>query len=148
MTENTNIHARKKARIIAMQALYQWHMSEEALHSIELQYIEHNDFSKIDLNYFREVFYGVPKLLTEIEQYFIDALDRPINELNPIELSVLRVATYELLKRLDIPYKVVISEALSITKRFGSTCGHKYVNGVLDKIAKKIRATEVKKSTD
>lgn len=142
VSDNTNIHARKKARIIAMQALYQWEMSEEELHSIELQYIEHNDFSKIDLNYFREIFYGVPKNLLEIDEVFSDALDRPKEELNPIELSVLRVASYELLKRLDIPYKVVISEALSITKRFGSTCGHKYVNGVLDKVAKKVRAVE------
>ncbi len=143
MSDNTNIHARKKARMIAMQALYQWQMSGEELHGIELQYIEHNDFSKIDLNYFRELLYGIPKNLTKLETAFVGELDRAIEELNPIELSVLRLATYELLNRVDIPYKVVISEALSLAKRFGSNCGHKFVNGVLDKVAKKIRVNEI-----
>ena len=147
MSDNTNIHARKKARIIAMQALYQWQMSEEELHSIELQYIEHNDFSKIDLTYFRELLYGIPKNLAELEKVFSQELDRPIKELNPIELAVLRLGTYELLKRLDIPYKVVISEALGLATRFGSNCGHKYVNGVLDNVAKKTRAQEVAKTS-
>tara|TARA_B110000879_G_C10821550_1_gene374297 strand:- start:127 stop:573 length:447 start_codon:yes stop_codon:yes gene_type:complete len=143
VSDNINIHARKKARIIAMQALYQWQMSEEELHGIELQYIEHNDFSKIDLTYFRELLYGIPKNLAELEKVFSQELDRPLKDLNPIELAVLRLGTYELLKRLDIPYKVVISEALGLTKRFGSNCGHKYVNGVLDNVAKKVRAEEV-----
>lgn len=142
MSDNTNIHARKKARIVAMQALYQWQMSGEELHSIELQYIEHNDFSKIDLNYFRELLYGVPKNLQQLEGDFTPELDRALEELNPIELAVLRLATYELIHRPDIPYKVVISEALSLAKRFGSNCGHKFVNGVLDKVAKKLRTSE------
>lgn len=147
MNENTNVFARKKARIIAMQAIYQWQMSKEAIQSIEMQYIEHNDCSKIDINYFRELLYGIFKNLQTIDNTFSPELDRNIEELNPIELAVLRLATYELIHRLDVPYKVIISEALSLTKRFGSNCGHKFVNGVLDKVAKKIRAVEIASHT-
>ncbi len=139
----TNIYARKKARTLAMQALYQWAMSGSELHVIEIQYTEHNDFSKVEIDYFKELLYQVPKQLTEVDESFEPYLDRALDELNPIELAVLRVACYELLKRLDVPYKVVINEALSLAKRFGSTSGHKYVNGVLDKVAKKLRATEI-----
>ena len=143
MAEQINLNARKKARIIAMQALYQWAMSDDELYGIELQYIEHNDVSKIDLEYFREILYQVPKNLTQVDEIFSLFIDRSITDINPIELAVLRVACYELLHRLDIPYKVVINEALSLAKRFGSTSGHKYVNGILDKVAKKVRAVEI-----
>lgn len=142
-TESTNINARKKARVMVMQALYQWAMSDAELHVIELQYLEHNDPAKVDVSYFRELLYGIPKNLSDIDAVFLDELDRSLDDLNPIELAVLRVASYELLNRLDIPYKVVINEALSLAKRFGSTSGHKYVNGVLDNVAKKLRKVEV-----
>ena len=131
---------------MAMQAIYQWAMSGSELHVIELQYQEHNDFAKVDGEYFREVLYQVPKMLTEIDQLFAPYLDREISELNPIELAIIRVATYELLKRQDIPYKVVINEALGLAKRFGSTSGHKYVNAVIDNVAKQLRAKEIELS--
>ena len=139
----TNLNARKKARTIAMQSLYQWAMSSAELHTIEMQYIEHNEPAKIDLDYFRDLLYGVPKCLDEIDPLIKQYIDRDINDLNPVELAVMRLATYELLKRLDVPYKVVINESLSLAKKFGSTSGHKYVNGILDKIAKKIRIDEI-----
>ena len=144
MSEETNITARRKARAMAMQALYQWAMSGDELLSIETQYIDHNDFTKVDAEFFHEILFQVPKLLSEVDGAFSKYLDRDIAELNPIELAVLRVASYELLKRLDVPYKVVINEALTLALRFGSTSGHKYVNGVLDKVARDLRSVEYK----
>lgn len=146
MTESKSFKARKKARTLAMQAIYQWEMSGNELHVIELQFMEHNDFSKIDGEYFKSLLYGVPNYLNDIDSAFQPYLDRGVNELTPIELAVLRLAVFELLKRLDIPYKVVINEALGLTKRYGSTCGYKYVNAVLDKTAKQLRAIEFNQS--
>jgi N utilization substance protein B len=126
-----------------MQALYQWHMSKESLSEIELQFLTDYDFEKVDIEYFHDIVHHVPGNLAELEAAFIPHLDRDIEELDPIELSLLRLGSYELVKRIDIPYKVVINEAVALTKKFGATDGHKYINGVLDKLAKQVRATEV-----
>ena len=137
------ITARKKARVIVMQALYQWAMADTELHVLEIQFMDHNDFSKLDGDYFHELLFEIPKNLSEIDQAFSAFLDRELESINPIELAILRVATYEMVKRLDVPYKVVINEALGLAKKFGSSDGHKYVNGVLDKVAKQYRAAEM-----
>lgn len=143
----SNINERKRARMIAMQALYQWLMSGGELHAIELQYLEHNDPNKVDIFYFKELLYGIPKCLEEIEQLLSKNTDRALKELSPVELTVLRLATYELIKRLDVPYKVVINEALTLAKRFGTSHGHLYVNGVLDQIARETRSIEFNSSS-
>jgi N utilization substance protein B len=143
MTDQINISTRRKSRTMAMQALYQWAMSGDELQSIEAQYFEHNNLAKVDVEYFRDILFGVPKFLNEIDTAISEHIDRKLTEINPIELAVLRVATFELLKRLDIPYKVVIKEALNLAMSFGSSEGHKFVNGVLDKVAKQVRTVEI-----
>jgi N utilization substance protein B len=86
----------------------------------------------------------VPANLEELEAAFTPYLDRAMGDLDPIELSLLRLGSYELIKRIDIPYKVVINEAVSLAKKFGATDGHKYINGVLDKLAAQVRTIEIK----
>ena len=136
--------ARRLARRLVMQALYQLQFNHCSSQELEMQFLEDNAMEKVDIVYFQELLHGIAKNKTEIDDIITPYLDRPVTELTPIELSVLRVATYELKHRLDIPYKVVINEALELTKTFGVEDGHKYVNGVLDKLAKQLRGAEIK----
>lgn len=137
------IKGKRKARRLALQALYQWHMSGESLLEIETQFRAINNMATVDDVYFSKLFHGVPAELSLIEQHLAEfVLDRKVRELNPIELSILRLSTYELMHCLEIPYKVVLDEAVAITKEFGSQDGHRYVNGVLNGVAKSIRKTE------
>lgn len=126
-----------------MQALYSWHMADQPVSDIEAQFLTDNDFSKVDGAYFHELLTGVPRHLDEIDGALADVLDRPVAEVDPIELSILRLGVYELLKRIDVPYKVVINEGIELAKTFGATEGHKYVNGILDKLAPRLRSVEV-----
>lgn len=135
---------RREARKLATQALYQWHMAGHSLNEIEAQFRVDNDFSDIDSAYFREILHGVPANKSEIDEALKPCLDLTLDELDPVELAVLRLSTFELLKRIDVPYRVVINEGIELAKVFGSTDGHKFVNGVLDKLAPRLRAVEVK----
>lgn len=135
---------RKKARHLLVQALYQWRMSGNALVDIEAEFRTDNDMSKVDVNFFEEIFHGVPKRIGEIESAFTPYLDRDLDDLDPIARAVLEVGCYEMLFRLDVPYKVVINEAVSLAKKFGATDSYKYINGVMDKVAADKRAIEVK----
>ncbi|BFM14140.1 transcription antitermination factor NusB [Maricurvus nonylphenolicus] len=137
--------ARRKARHYAMQALYQWQMTGAAINQIETEFHTDNDMSKVDVAYFRELVHGVPKHLTELEEGFTAYLQgRELQELDPITLALLRLATYEFKHRLDVPYKVVINEAVALAKKFGAADSHKFINGVLDRAAAELRAVEVK----
>ena len=136
--------ARRQARTLAMQALYSWHMAGQQLNEIEAQFRVDNDFSTVDGAYFHEILHGVPRQKSEIDGAFEPLLDRPIAEIDPVELSILRLSTYELKNRLDVPYRVVINEGIELAKVFGATDGHKFVNGVLDKLAPRLRADEVR----
>jgi len=127
-----------------MQALYQWQMTKYAVKDIELQFLADYDFSQVDVEYFHDIVHHVPANLEELEAAFTPYLDRAMGDLDPIELSLLRLGSYELIKRIDIPYKVVINEAVSLAKKFGATDGHKYINGVLDKLAAQVRTIEIK----
>jgi len=138
------IAARRKARSFAMQALYQWHMAGQALNEIEAQFYVDNDFKKVDTDYFKAILHGVPAKVTELDEAFEPLLDRPIQELDPVELAILRLSTFELLDRIDIPYKVVINEGVELAKIFGATDGHKFINGILDKLAPKLRTAETR----
>jgi len=135
---------RREARQLATQALYQWHMAGHSLNEIEAQFRVDNDFSNVDGTYFRELLHGVPTNKTEIDTVLAPCLDITIEELDPVELAILRLSTYELLKRVDVPYRVVINEGIELAKVYGSTDGHKFVNGVLDKLAPRLREVEVK----
>ena len=136
--------ARHNARRYALQAMYQWQVAGTSIDALEAEFMTYHIDKKLDLDYFKELIRGVHEKHTEIDQEIQPFLSRSIEEIDPIELSVLRIAIYELLNRPDVPYRVIINEALELTKKFGSIEGHKFVNGVLDKAAKKIRATESK----
>jgi len=135
---------RREARQLATQALYQWHMAKTSLNEIEAQFRVDNDFSDVDASYFHDILHGVPANKTEIDIALAPCLDLTLDELDPVELAVLRLSTWELLKRVDVPYRVVINEGIELAKVYGSTDGHKFVNGVLDKLAPTLREAEVK----
>ncbi|WP_263146679.1 transcription antitermination factor NusB [Pseudomonas alcaligenes] len=136
--------ARRAARSLAMQALYQWQLAGHSLNEIEAQFRVDNDFSSVDGAYFREILHGVATQKTELDEAIAPCLDRPLDELDPVELSILRLSTFELRSRVDVPYRVVINEGIELAKVFGATDGHKFVNGVLDKLAPTLRAAEVR----
>jgi N utilization substance protein B len=126
---------RRKARELAMQAIYQWQLADETPLEIEVQFHQNNNMAKVDTDYFANILRGVTQNAVDIDAKILSAADRPLNELNPVELAVLRVAVYEFLFEKEVPFKVVINEALEMAKKFGAIEGYKYVNGVLDSIA-------------
>ncbi|MGH8354400.1 MAG: transcription antitermination factor NusB [Pseudomonas sp.] len=138
------IATRRAARRLAMQALYQWHMAGHSLNEIEAQFRVDNDFAGVDGAYFREILHGVATRKTELDELIEPCLDRPLAELDPVELAILRLSTYELRNRVDVPYRVVINEGIELAKVYGATDGHKFVNGVLDKLAPRLREAEVR----
>lgn len=134
---------RRKARHYAMQALYQWEMAGANLSAIEAEFHADNDMSKTDVAYFRELFHGVAKNLDEIEGTYAEFLDRDVKELDPVSRALLRMSTFEMKNRIDVPYKVVINESVALAKKFGPTDAFKFINGILDKVAAKERSAEV-----
>ncbi|HLA74507.1 MAG TPA: transcription antitermination factor NusB [Gammaproteobacteria bacterium] len=136
--------ARSKARRAAVQALYQWQVSRQDVGDIEQQFLAEQDMRKLEVPYFQELLHQVPARLDELDDYISPLLDRPLNEVDPVERAILRLGAYELGFRLDIPYRVVINEAVEIAKTFGGEEGYKYVNGILDKLAQKLRSTEIR----
>ncbi|WP_058462375.1 transcription antitermination factor NusB [Legionella adelaidensis] len=138
------IKGKRKARRLAVQALYQWLMSGSDLNEIDAQFRVANDMAKVDLEYFTRLLHGIPVKLSLLEETFSPYLDRPLTSLNPIELTILRLSTFECMYCPETPYKVVLDEAISLAKEFGSQDGHRYVNGVLHEVAKQTRAIEFK----
>lgn len=136
--------ARSKARRNAVQALYQWQLTGADVSAIEEQFLIEHDMENVDVDYFRELLREVPLHLHELDDHIIEYLDRPIDEVDPVERAILRMSTYELELRLDVPYKAVINEGVEMAKIFGAEHGHKYVNGILDRIAHKLRSVEIK----
>ncbi len=134
--------ARRKARHYAVQALYQWALSANALSDIERQFSEDFDFRGTDRDYFHEILHGVPARLGELESAFEPHLDIALEKLGPVERAVLRIATWELACRPDVPYRVVLNEAVALAKKFGATESHRFVNAVLDRVARDLRAAE------
>jgi len=136
--------ARTNARKAAVQALYQWQMAGQNLSEIERQFLEEERLKDAQKSYFVELFYGVPKNLDAIDQVLSEFVDRPVDTIDPVERAILRIGVYELLHRLDMPYKVVLNEGINLAKYFGADGSHKYVNGILDKVAQQKRAGEIK----
>ena len=132
---------RRKARTLIVQALYQWYISKSDPLEIETQFHEQNG-GKIDWEYFSEVFLEIPKQQEALDKQISPLLDRELNSLDPVERALLYLGTFELANRIDIPYRVVINECVELAKTFGATDGHKYINGVLDKLAKSLRSVE------
>ena len=144
MSQNPMPALRSKARHYATQALYQWQMTKAHLNTIEAEYRADNDMSKVDVDYLHELIHNVPANISTIETDFLPHLTEiTLEQIDPISLAILRLSCYELRFRLDVPYKVVINEALILAKRFGATDSHKFINGVLDKVAPRVREAEV-----
>lgn len=141
--EKQEIKGKRKARRLVLQALYQWQMSGHELYDVEAQFRVANDMNKIDTNYFCRLLHGIPEKLAELEASFTPFLDRPLQSLNPIELAVLRIGTYELQYCPEIPYRVVLDESISLAKEYGSQDGFRYVNGVLNNLAQQVRHVEI-----
>jgi transcription antitermination protein NusB len=136
--------ARRKARRFALQAVYQWQLSRNDLADIELQFLTDNDMKKVDRLYFHELLHGIPARLTELDASLQPALDRPLAEVSQVEKAILRIGAFELLARPDVPWRVIINEGIELAKVFGADDSFKYVNGVLDKVARRLRTEEVR----
>ena len=134
--------ARSRARRRALQALYAWQMSGSGVRAIIEQFRHEQDMQVADLEYFEDLVRGVEANREALDATLAPFLDRGIEQVDPIERAALRLATYEMKHRPDVPYRVVINEAIEVTKRFGADHGHSYVNGVLDKLAGELRAVE------
>ena len=137
--------ARSRSRRRALQAVYAWQLSGANERDIIGQFAHEQAHEVADLEYFEDLVRGVMRHVQQLDTALLDHLDRKVDEVDPIERAALRIAAYELLHRPDVPYRVVINEAIDSTKRFGSEHGHTYVNGVLDKAAAMLRGVEAKK---
>jgi len=135
--------ARTNARRVAVQALYQWQMTGQNLSEIERQFLEEQRLKDVQKSYFVELFYGIPKNLAAIDEALAEFVDRPVESVDPVERAILRIGAYELLLRLDMPYRVILNESINLAKDFGADGSHKYINGILDKIAQQKRAVEI-----
>lgn len=135
--------ARSRARRRALQAIYAWQLAGASVPSLLDQFRSEQDMDVADLEYFEELVGGVVRECASLDTELKVFLDREVAQVDPIERAVLRIAAFELLHRVDVPYRVVINEAIETTKRFGADHGHSYINGVLDKAAAAWRSAEV-----
>ena len=138
---------RRCSRKLAMQGLYQWRVAGGTVEAIEAQLRDGKEFAKTDQDFFSDLLRGALANSAELEQQIQPCLDRPLKELSPVEFAILLLGTYELAGHPEIPYRAVINEAVELAKIYGGTDGHKYVNGVLDKLMAKLRASEVTTAT-
>ena len=137
---------RARARRRALQAIYAWQISGGYAQQVIAQFAHEQAHEIADLTYFEDLVNGVLTHRAQLDAALLPHLDRGVEEVDAIERAVLRLSAYELLHRMDVPYRVVINEAIEIAKRFGSEHGHTYVNGVLDRAAAQWRETEVQAS--
>ncbi|SEI50562.1 transcription antitermination factor NusB [Frateuria terrea] len=137
-----DLAARSRARRRALQALYAWQLSGSHMKAVIDQFRHEQDMEVADLEYFEDLLQGVETHVDELDTALKPYVDREVAQIDPIERAALRLAAYELKYRLDVPYRVVINEAIEVTKRFGADHGHSYVNGVLDKLAGELRVAE------
>jgi N utilization substance protein B len=135
---------RSQARKYAVQAIYQWQIAGQNVADIVNQFLEEQDINKFEIPYFQDLVKGIPSHLSELDASLKPYLDRAIESVDPVERAVLRIGAYELNYKPEVPYRVVINEAVEMAKVFGAEQGHKYVNGVLDHLAKQVRTVEVK----
>jgi len=133
---------RHRAREFALQGLYQWLLNNEDAGAIEAHIREAHGFDKADAEHFDALLYGSIREAAILREALTPWIDRPLAQVSPVEHVALLIGAYELKNHLEIPYRVVINEAVELTKSFGGIDGHKYVNGVLDKLAAGLRSTE------
>lgn len=136
--------SRRRSREFALQGLYQWQLAGTDPETIAQQLGDAEGFNKTDAAYFQLLLQGAVAGAAEMEQRIAPLLDRAYKSLSPVERGILLLAGFEFEKCPEVPYRVVINEAIELAKSFGGTDGHKYVNGVLDKMAAQLRAPEVR----
>lgn len=134
---------RSNARRKAMQALYQWSISGNDLTELEAQFNTEQDMSKVDTEYFRTLLHEIPAQVNSLDDMLSPLISRDDETVDPVEQAILRISAYELKTRLDVPYRVVIDEAINLARTFGAEQSHKFINGVLDKLAKELRQLEI-----
>ena len=134
---------RTRARRRALQAIYAWQLSGATARDIVTQFAHEQAREIADLAYFEDIIHGIETHRADLDAALEPHLDRTIEEVDPIERAALRIAAYEFKHRVDVPYRVVINEAIETVKRFGAEHGHTYVNGVLDKLAAEWRSVEM-----
>jgi len=140
--EGIDLAARSRARRRALQAIYAWQIGGSRMDAVIDQFRHEQDMEVADLEYFEDLLRGVERHVETIDDALKPYVDREVGQIDPIERAALRLAAYELKYRPDVPYRVIINEAIEVTKRFGADHGHSYVNGVLDKLASALRSTE------
>ncbi|MBF0218163.1 MAG: transcription antitermination factor NusB [Gammaproteobacteria bacterium] len=134
---------RHLARERTLQALYQWQLTGLSLVDIEQQFILEQPMKGVEMGYFRELLHQIPAVVDELDALALPYLDRPLDQIDPIELSLIRIGIYELKMRLDVPYRVVINEGVMLAKAYAAETSHRYINGILDNAATLLRAAEV-----
>ena len=133
---------RSRSRSLAIQALYQWQLAGQDVGAIINHFMVEQNAKKFDTEYFTELVRGVPSRLDELDSALAPCIDRALESVDPVERAILRLGAYELIEHPEIPYRVIINEAVELAKTFGAEKGHRYVNGVLDKAARTLRPKE------
>ncbi|WP_435103811.1 transcription antitermination factor NusB [Arhodomonas sp. AD133] len=133
-TTRQDYRRRSRARRRALQAIYQWQVAGQDLATIERQFLEEYSMGRIDLDYFSALVHGVPASVSRLDAVIDPHLDRPFATLDPVEKAILRLGAYELLERMEVPYRVVLNEAVELAKSFGAEQSHRFINGVLDRV--------------
>lgn len=134
--------AKRKARRFAVQGIYEWQMTRNPVHEIEARTRAANAMHKVDLNYYHELLIEVVANSDVLDALLAPVLDRELGALDGVEMATLRLGAYELKEHLEIPYRVVLDEAIELAKHFGAADSHKYINGVLDRLAQSLREAE------
>jgi len=138
---------RRKARELAVQAVYSWQISQNPVNEIEVNFIADNSKRRFDIEYFQQLLRGVTNSVAELDLAISPHVDRPLDDIDHVEKAILRVAVFELSECQDVPYRVVINEAIELAKSFAADDSHKFVNGVLDKAVKLIISDCYKQAT-
>ena len=146
MKSKSSSGARTRARELVLQALYQKQIAGHDCGELVAQFHEQAAYQRVDQVFFDETLNAICKSQADLEASIAGLIDRPLKELDPVELGILLIGVFELQSRIDIPYKVVINEGVNLARRFGATDGHKYVNACLDNAAQSLRQVEIKGS--
>lgn len=142
MSSKSGHWARRRSRKVAMQAVYQWQMTGTELRPLEQEYRVAGALKKTDDEFFSELLRGVLMHAEELDAQLAPLLDRGLDELDRVELALLRLGAYELVHRIDVPYRVVIDEYVELAKGYGAEDSYKYINGVLDRLSRRVRTLE------
>ena len=141
-TRSTRPSRRGSARRVAMQALFQWQMTRQPVDEVERLFREDAEGIRADMEYFHDLLHGVADHQEALDAMLAPALDRPVEQVDPVERALLRLAAFELRDRLEVPWRVIINEAVELAHTFGAEQGHRYVNAVLDVVAHETRPYE------